>query len=370
MADDIAPIPRVSVRSMREETRTAVEMCLAAVNTEYTADEVERLNRPPYPLPDRLLPHRDVARAEIVRLLREGVTDGTCVLTLHDSYAEEWSALADRFLDERLQFHGSKLFSGALMLMFSAGAMAADEFEAVIAGVPDAIVRNQLRNQLIHVLLGQGEVLRAEQVSGTLEDGWEFFGHRRVALWCAQNADAAGFFSRWPRLAAAKERQHLQTLKTVLVHSVARRHGWRAALDVVADKRIGPKLRSSAFQALAESGEAAQLLAVFSSPDGHDLLTEVEQLEVLAAALAAKATTTGLATREPFTEVLDRIVALDPSDRSVMQARDAMLLRLWPAYPDADALALARKSARTPRIKRELAQGLHPTVTRSEPARG
>ncbi len=349
---------------MREETRAAVEMCLAAVNTEYKADEVERLNRPPYPLPDRLLPHRDVARAEIERLRQEGKTDSTCVLTLYDTYAERWSTLADRFLDDRPRFHGSELFSGALMLMFSAGAMSADEFEAAVADVPDAIVRDQLRSQLIHALLGEGEVARAEQVCETLEDGWDFLGHRRIALWCAQNGDAAEFFSRWPRLAATKERQHLQRLKTVLVHSVARRHGWRAALDLVADKRIGPKFRPTAFQPLTESGEVDQLLAVFSSPDGRDLLADVEQLEILAGALAAKATTTGVATREPFTEILDRIVALDPSDRSVMRARDAMLLRLWPAYPDADALTLARSSARTPGIKRELAQGLHPTITR------
>ncbi len=58
--------------------------------------------------------------------------------------------------------------------------------------------------------------------------------------------------------------------------------------------------------------------------------------------------------RDSLTQVLNRVIALDPSEKPTMRARDQLLLSLWPAYSDAKTLALARSSARTPSIRREL----------------
>jgi hypothetical protein len=107
---------------------------------------------------------------------------------------------------------------------------------------------------------------------------------------------------------------------------------------------------------LAADGAVAELMEVFSAADERDLITEVEQLTLLARALHVTAMRTGFASREPFSGILDRIIALDTSDKATMRARDAMFVDLWPAYPDRAALTLARKATRTPRNKGELVE--------------
>jgi hypothetical protein len=350
---------------MREETRVAVQACLEALDTRYTPEESDRASCPPYPFPDRVIRHHDVVLAEVERLRREGRTDRTCTRANWEKQPQPWESRANLLRDAHL----SSFFGDALRLLFAAGDLSAAEFEAVIAQVPDDVTRNHLRGQLVHVLLADGHVADAERVSDTFEDfhgqDQRFFGHRRVARWFAQRGDAAEFFARWSRLAAGRERHDMGGLKETLVESVARVHGWRAAITVAGDKRLGPAYRRFAFTPLAENGEVERLCELFSFPEGTDLLGELDQLQVLAAALTTKAQRTGVATREPFARVLHRIIAVDPSQKQAMRVRDWMMFRLWPAYPDADTLALARKSVRTPDLRHEL-KALHPAIARPD----
>jgi hypothetical protein len=349
---------------VREETRIAVEACVAALNAEWTPEERERHSRPPYPFPDRLVGQRDVIFAEIERRRRDGATYQPCVLTTLDQWLQPWESIANQ-VENRL---APTCFSTALTLLSGTGDMAASEFEDVIPRVPDDITRNALRSQLIHLLLEAGEIGWAEQVSETMEPFYgrdqRFLGHRRVALSFAQQGDAAAFFARWPRLAASQERHHMGELKRILVESVGRVHGWQQAIDVASDRRLGPTYRIYAFTSLADAGEVEQLCELFAAHEG--VLDELDELTALVSALATKATSTGIATQEPATAILHRIIAIEPSSKAVVRRRDAMMLTLWPAYPDTDTLALARKSVRTPSIKRELTQ-LHPDIARLGP---
>jgi hypothetical protein len=348
---------------VREETRIAVEACVAALNTEWTPEERERHSYPPYPFPDRLISHRDAVFAEVERLRQDGATDCSAVLTTRELWSAPWGNIADRLPKQ----HGSDVFTAGLTLLAAGGAMSASELQGVIPQVPDHIIRNKLRSQLIHMLLTAGEVESAEQVAETLEPfagrDQRFLGHRRVALWHAQRGDATAFFAAWPRLAASEDRHHMSELKQTLIHSVGRVHGWRHAITAASDRRIGPKFRIYAFTALAEAGDVEGLLELFAENKGEGLLDELDELTVLAKATATKATRTGVATPEPAIGILHRIIAVEPSNKEAVRRRDAMTLTLWPAYPDGDALALARKSVRTPSIRRELTE-LHPDVDR------
>jgi hypothetical protein len=347
---------------MRAETRVAVEACVEALNTEYTAEERDRAVRPPYPVPDRLVRNRDVMLAEVERLRQAGQGDRTCVFAMRDTWAGPWETATNRL-------HGSTpndAFRAALPLLFTASDMSAAEFAAVISRVPGATHRNHLRAQLVQALLDAGEVAEAERAADTFESDHAYLGHRRIALWFARRGDAAGFFARWSRLAATKDRHHLGVLKQTLVESVTRVSGWQEAIAVIADKRLGPTNRRHAFAPLAEAGEVEELRTLFAAGPGAGLLDPLEELGLLSDALYHQARRTGKATAEPFTEIFNRILAIDYTQKPSMRHRDGMLLRLWPAYPDADTLALARKSARSPAIKREL-KTLHPDVIR--PAR-
>lgn len=345
---------------MRQSTWRTIEDCLFALNTEYTPEEREELSLPPYPLPARLAKHHEVVSAEVDRLRREDFTERICVTTTM-ARPEPWENLARR-LPQR---HGDDFFETALTLVFAAGEISTEEAEAVVGGVPNAIARNKLRSQIVHALVGRGDLADAHRVSESFEPfhglDQRFFGHRIIARGFAERGRAGEFFKLWPRLAAGKERDYLGELKGTLVASVAREAGWEAAVGVVADKRVGPAYSGRAFEPLARGGEVDLLLEIFSG--GETGLDDLGQLAVLATALAAKAKTAGEATVEPFTRILHRVIALEASDRAVMRARDQLLLSLWPAYPDAAALALARKAARAPRVKAEL-KTLHPEVTR------
>ena len=351
---------------MRPQTRAAVAACLAMLAEPYTDEERRQRSRPPYPLPDRVLPQQAVVVAELTRLVESGF-DGSCLTDPRMIRPCEWRSLAQGVL--ALGRHWSAL--QALILIAAAGDVSPTELEATVPAVDSAFNRNLLRGQLIHMLLDVGDVSEAERVCESLEpqevDGsdWRFYGHRYVARWFAERGDVPEFLARWKLLNAGAERFEMAMLKGFLVSSASHRHGWRAGLAVTADRRIGPRFHQEAFQALAKDGAVAELMEAFSAPDVRDLVTEVDQLTLLAKALHVTARRTGFANREPFSEILDRILALDTSDKATMRARDDMLVDLWPAYPDQAALTLARKAARAPRNKRELVE-LYPDVVRPD----
>ncbi|MET9259463.1 hypothetical protein [Amycolatopsis sp. NPDC004079] len=350
---------------MREETRNAVQACLDALNTTHTAEEHDRASIPPYPFPHAVVAHRAVVLAEIERLRHDGRTDRTSMSGL-TTWAEPWTSLADRLPNAHLRH----FFDQALPLLFIAGDMPPAEFETALGRAPSDFIRNNLRGHLVHALLTrEDDVAGAERVSDTLEpisgQDTRFIGHRLIADWHARQGDTTGFFARWPRLAAGRERHHMGELKVILVESAAREHGWQAALAATDDKRLGPAYRRRAFSPLAEDGEVEQLTTLFSSPEGTGLLNELDELTVLTYALHAKAQRTGTAAHEPFTRILHRIIAIEPSPKQTMRLRDGMMWHLWPAYPDADTLTLARKAVRTPHIKREL-KTLHPDIARPD----
>jgi len=348
---------------MREETRIAVEACLEAFAGTATEEEKDLGSLPSYPFPAAMAEPRAIVLAEIERLRTEGNHDRRSMSGL-TVWAESWAGEAGRQADSTYW----DFFARALELLFVAGDMSPAEFEALIGRVPRDFERNFLRGRLVHRLLTvEHDVAEAERVSETFEplggEDQRFVGHRLVAFWFAEQGDVTAFFARWRRLAAGKERHHLGRLKEILVQSASRAHGWQAALAATGDKRLGPKYRQHAFHALVENGEVDQLHALFGSPEGAGLLTELDELTVLVGALHTKASRTGVAMPEPFRQILTRVIAVEPSPKAAMRLRDGLMQHLWPAYPDAETLARARKAVRTPGIKRDLKE-LDSTVLR------
>jgi hypothetical protein len=91
-------------------------------------------------------------------------------------------------------------------------------------------------------------LVRISQKESTAADA--YIGHRDIGDVFGARGHVAGFFRHWKTYAASKERHDTNLRKDRLVTAVARHSGWRAALDLCDDKRIGPHFRRTALAAL------------------------------------------------------------------------------------------------------------------------
>jgi hypothetical protein len=175
-------------------------------------------------------------------------------------------------------------------------------------------------------------------------------GYREIGAAHAAAGDAAAFFAGWKRYNAREARNRMADLKRTLVSAVARRQGWQAALAVTSDKRIGPDFARYAFDA---ETDVDGLLALFSA-DAAGVLTQADELVVLVRAVCAATPRNPDRDHPRLAEILDRIIAVEPSTKDTMRWRDGQLFRLWPAIGAQSTLDRVRKAVRTPSIKREL----------------
>jgi hypothetical protein len=235
-------------------------------------------------------------------------------------------------------------FEDAACVLLAAGALTLADADGLAADLPG------LRRQAVLTCLTAGDLPAAHDRAERLGDrAW--VGYRDIAGWHARRGEAAEALALWRRLAATQERHRMALLKTELVQGVARARGWRAALELTADRRFGPAFRTDALAPLAGTGDVAAVADAVAEAG----LDELGQLQLLVTAVVADSPRAPAADHPRLAAVLDRLVAVDPTtDRTTMRTRDALLAGLWPAVGDPATLARLRRALRTPSLKREL----------------
>ncbi|PSK86928.1 hypothetical protein CLV63_13345 [Murinocardiopsis flavida] len=213
----------------------------------------------------------------------------------------------------------------------------------------------QYRGALGQLVLNRAQAgdLEGARAEADLIGAYSWTGYRDIAAVLADGGDVRGFFADWKRYAAVRSRDWMTDLKRRLVIGVARNEGWRAALAVTRDRRLGPQFARYSFSALPEDDvEGLQRLL---EGEAAGVLPEQDELSLLARAV--RAATGDAPERDPplLGAIVDRIVAVDPAtDKDTMRWRDGELFALWPAYGEQATLDRVRKAVRTPYYKREL----------------
>lgn len=321
-----------------------LDSLVEGLTAQVPAAEREAASNPPYPVPAA---HRGPRE----RLLRELVdrlpADGDGPLTASRpkgrpvAYRQEVASLqrASRFD-----------FGDAACALLAVGALDDADVAALVEHLPPYCA---IRRQQALVHLERDEVDEARAAAGTIADGLAWVAHRDIGGVLADRGDAAGFFAGWKHYEARQDRTGLADLKRRLVAGVARAHGWRAALEVSGDKRVGPDFARFAFVAFLD-GDVEGLHRLFAGA-AAGILTESDELTMLARAVRAAAGHNPEHDHPLLGEIVDRIIAVDPTtDKATARWRDAELFGLWPAYGEQATLDRVRSAVRTPNYRREL----------------
>ncbi|OLF16275.1 hypothetical protein BU204_17955 [Actinophytocola xanthii] len=245
---------------------------------------------------------------------------------------------------------GRFTFGDAACALLAVGALGDPDVERLVRFLP---AHTGVRRQQVLNRLAVGDLTGAGAAADRIADGLSWLGHRDVGAVLAARGDAEGFFAGWRRYAASQDRQGMAELKQHLVAGVAHRDGWRAALAVTRDRRIGPALARFAFQPFL-AGDVEGLRHLLAG-DAAGILTETDELSLLAGAVRAASGHNPEHDHPLLGEIVDRIIAVDPTtDKATMRWRDGALFGLWPAYGDQATLDRVRAAVRTPRYRREL----------------
>jgi hypothetical protein len=296
---------------------------------------------PPYPVPS-------AQQAPMQHLLRElqsllpSSGDGPLTVTrvrgTPVSYRAEVSALGRP---------GRFNFSDAVCALLAVGALTDPDVDALAEFLP---AYSGIRRQQVVNRLRADDLPGARAAADRIQGGYAWVGYRDIGRALADRGEATAFFAEWKHYAAGKDRNGMTELKRLLVTGVAFRHGWQAALAVTEDKRIGPTYARYAF-----SAEDLDGLREVLAGDAAGVLSEVDECTLLARAVRAAAGHNPGHDHPLLKEVVDRIIAVDPTtDKAVMRWRDAELFGLWPAYGEQATLDRVRAAVRTPRYRREL----------------
>jgi hypothetical protein len=238
-------------------------------------------------------------------------------------------------------------FADAACALLAVGALDDADVDALAGYLPSysGVRRQQVLNRL-----ADGDLAGARAAAERIGDGLSWVGHRDIGTALADRGDTTGFLNDWKRYAAGRDRHGIADMRRRLVEAVARNDGWRAALAVTEDNRVGPGFARYAFSAL----DVEELRRVLTG-DAAGLLTDMDELSLLAAAVVVASGHNPERDHPLLAGIVDRISAVDPTaDKATMRWRDAELFGLWPAFGEQATLDRVRAAVRTPRYRREL----------------
>ncbi|MFI5910842.1 hypothetical protein [Dactylosporangium sp. NPDC051541] len=320
---------------------TLVDVLVEALTAAVPDAERTASLSPPYPTPAALVGPRDAVLRELeARLPADG--DGPMTVLRVLGPVQPYRVEVDR-----LRRRGVFDFADAACALLAIGALTDDDADTLRPHLPPAcgIGRQQVLNRL-----AADDIAAARAAADRIAGGTAWKGHRDIAAALADRGDAAGFLAGWKYYAATKDRHGLAALKRRLVEGVARTAGWKAALALTADRRLGPAFAMYAFTAFGADVDG--LRRVLAATPG---LPELDQLTLLAEAVRQASGKDPERNHPYLDELADRIIAVDPStDRATMRTRDWLLFSLWPAMGEQATLDRVRKAIRTPQYKREL----------------
>lgn len=327
-------------------TESLINVMIRGAGHTWTSEELEACSRPPYPLPADVESARLRAVAELADV-PSPVGNPTWVVTrLLATRQELGAALA------ALRRSGGFRVADAVCVLVAGGALTLADVDRFVesVGVPSW---SGLPRQVVHVHLAAGRLAEADAAAAAMgEHAW--LGNRDIALVLAERGDTREVLARWRDLRPGTDRRGADAIRSALVREIARREGWRAALEVSSDARIGTRFRGSAFTALVDDGKVDALLDLFAN-EAADVLDELSQLAMLTRAIRADASRPPGTDHPALAGVLARIEAIDPSaDKQTMRVRDSLLFECWYGTGEEGTLRRIRSAIRTPMLRREL----------------
>lgn len=335
-----------------------LETGIRALSYPWSDADLETFRSLPYPLPAGLIPLIERLEAELPAdhdQLRTGLQAATTYVpssARRGAYVPLSAGGGARVMARKglPRVLLDLLLHGVITPTEGAQLVKAAERTDLPAGDRDLVVRD-LQLRLIEVHLMAGDFAAAEQLATGMAPEWQSTGWREVAACRAANGDAAGFFRNWSCYDAGRDRADMQRLKTKLVHGVALREGWQAAVEVCGDRRIGDGFLSHAFEPPAYGYDD---LEVLFGGDAAGVLTEADELHCLVAAAAAEPRPRPLDDHRGVEDLLSRIGALDPLEsKDAMRTRDGLLRTLYVAVGSEDTLARLRALLRSPQLRRQ-----------------
>lgn len=320
------------------------DLLVAGLTAAVTELEREAARTPPYPTPSaQRVPRRRLLRELVSRLPPEG--DGPLTVTRVRARPGSYRSAVDS-----LGRPGRFDFGDAACALLAVGSLDDSNLEALVELLPGhcGVRRQQVLNRL-----AADDLSGARAAAERIADGLSWVGYRDIGGARASRGDADGFFSDWKRYAPGRDRTVMVELKRQLVTGVARNQGWRAALALTEDKRIGPGFARFAFTAFPV-GDIDGLSRVFAG-DAAGVLSEMDEVSVLAEAVREASGHNPERDHPLLGGIVDRIIAVDPTvDKATMRWRDAQLYYLWPAYGEQATLDRVRAAVRTPQYRRDL----------------
>lgn len=311
-----------------------------------TKAEREAASRPPYPTPAaRIRPRDGLLRELVARLPADADEGGPATVTRIKGRTRAYRSVVSS-LGRPPGFD----FGDAACALLAVGALTDPDVETLAEFLPTycGVRRQQVLNRL-----AADDLAGARAAADRIADGLAWVGYRDIAGALADRGDAAGFFALWKSYAAGRDRDGMADLKRRLVTGVARQAGWRAALAVTEDKRVGAGFARFAFSAFP-AGDVEELRHVLAG-EAAGFLSEMDELTLLARAVRQASGHNPERDHPLLADIVDRIIAVDPTiDKATMRWRDAELFGLWPAYGEQATLDRVRAAVRTPSYRREL----------------
>jgi hypothetical protein len=322
-----------------------LDIVIHGLTAHVTDIEREAASMPPYPIPAAQRAPRDRLLHELeTRLLSQG--DGPLTVTRIQgrpvSYRSEVASLGRR--------PGYFDFADAACALLAVGALDDTDVEMLAEFLPAYC---GMGRQLVLNRLATDDLAEARTAAEQLADGLSWIGYRDIGAMLADRGDTEEFFTDWKRYAAGRDRTGMAEIRKRLVIGVARKEGWQAALAITRDKRVGPGFAKFAFYAFpAEDVEGLQGLLAGAAAG---VLTEMDELSLLARAVRAASGDDPERNHPLLDEIVDRIIAVDPTvDKATMRWRDLELYLLWPAFGEQVTLDRVRSAVRTPRFRWDL----------------
>lgn len=245
-------------------------------------------------------------------------------------------------------------------LGYAVGLLGEADVDAILALLPP-LQQGGLLRQRIYFQVRSGRVDEAHETADLLQEPLR--GHRDVGLHLARAGDHERFFQDWPRLEPRRATKELVELREELVQAVARRDGWRTALDLVdSHRRLGERYVFAALSAapITAYDELEQQL----KGDLGNRLDETQRVRLLVDQLLREVTRVDYQdpadpeslppNEDPRVAPLAERIGELTGDRQVVRVRDWQLVRLWPILDNPDTLRRVRALCRTPNLRREL----------------
>lgn len=334
------------------------DLAISAIAYSPSEEEMEAASRPPYPTPPSLVPFQEAAQAALDARSADG-PDPFCTTRLYES-AARFSVRAPYDADSRLGLN----VSDTVCILLAGGLISVATAQRVISASASDLARGFLQRAIVYRLLADGDLPAAMEAAASANfDQEQWVGWRAIGEYHAARADAAAFFSLWPKYESRRERDWMDNMRRQLVGAVSRTHGWRDGLALTCEKRIGAKghihgMAYVALRPLANQATVAELDHLLTTaPELVQLaaLNDLARLQLLVDAMRASTPQAPEEDSPALDAVLSRIIAVDPTaSKQQSQHRDWLLMDCWPLIGNAATLKRVRGAIRAPLYKRAL----------------